>query len=98
MRYKVDDCHQHQNDEPGGPGMQLVPMRMLVPGEDRKNEEIDCRHVIVPYARLNSFYCDGTLVPVNPDAGLQGHGYQVLARFDRTARPRLVRASWPLFG
>jgi hypothetical protein len=51
---------------------------MLVPGKDRKNEEIDCRHVFAPYARLNSFYCDGTLVPVNPDAGLQEQGYQFM--------------------
>src|SRR5438270_3719793 len=43
MRYEVAGCHQHQDDEPGGPGMQLVPMGMVVPGEDRKNEEIGCR-------------------------------------------------------
>jgi hypothetical protein len=41
---EVDKGGKHQDDEPGGPGMKLAPVAVMVEGQDGQDEKVEGGH------------------------------------------------------
>ncbi len=56
MDHEVSNRNDHEDEEPEGPRVELLPMGVMIERQDCKDDEIDSRHVPAP-SRRNTQTC-----------------------------------------